>query len=265
MSPEFDPRCGSHPQFFERDAQHEALVDQTRFAGRRSADGFTLTETIIVVFLLGMVAAIAAGSILHSVEKARLARCFAELRGIQAAMWYDSDDGQSFKAPGSSLDTNYPGIETGQYFLLVGDGTAASGNDDGEGSGMSDATAGRRDVKFVVVCRQKFPNLADYVYIEDEGPPRIVTGPHDDPGYGEQPGWEPANGFARTRSGGTTGLTYVAFAGSRTNGALIGTGTSTSAGTRQLPEGRASVDASARSSATSGSGGRSTGSRISGG
>jgi len=60
-------------------------------AGSRASaaeKGFTLTEVTVLVFMLGIVTVIVIQSVLNSIERARLVKCMAELRGIQAAITF---------------------------------------------------------------------------------------------------------------------------------------------------------------------------------
>ncbi len=117
------------------------------FDGTAGAElGFTLSETIVVVFLVGILTAVVVNSVQNSIERARMAGCMKELRGIQAALWYGSDGGNRAIDPKTFWDTQYNGTKPGSYVLLVdaeesNDGIAAKGS------------GGENDSSFVVVGR----------------------------------------------------------------------------------------------------------------
>ena len=184
---------------------HECSISSTG-AGSVSIDdsekGFTLTEVIIVVYIICLLATIGISSFLDGLEKARLARCLIELRGIQTAVWMDSDDGDSFMDPMSFWNNHYHGFKPGPYYyLLDGDANKGHGNDldgvDEENPGRADRD--REDIKFVVLCQHDHRYLCDYVYLVDGEPPVIVNGIDgaEDPRYDRFIKWEfggPGNG-----------------------------------------------------------------------
>jgi prepilin-type N-terminal cleavage/methylation domain-containing protein len=156
--------------------------------------GFSVTELLVAVHILGIVAALAVNAYSNVIERARLARCLDELRGIQAAVWSASDNGGDFPNPAAFWKNHFKGAKPGPYVLLI-DGNPATGGVDLDGDSMEgpDETGGgtgRRSVEFVVVYPERFGDLAEYVYIEDHGPPTIVSGPEDDPGYRRFAVWE---------------------------------------------------------------------------
>ena len=54
-----------------------------------------MTELLAVVFILGLLAAIVGNTAVDYMEKARMVRCMAELRGLQAAVETISDGGKN--------------------------------------------------------------------------------------------------------------------------------------------------------------------------
>ena len=157
--------------------------------------GFTLTEVIIVIYIICLLATIAISSVLDGIEKARLARCLIELRGIQTAVWMDSDDGAEFMDPMSFWSSHYHGSKPGPYYyLLDGDANKGHGNDldgvDEENPGNADRD--REDIQFVVLCQHDHRYLCDYVYLVDGEPPVIVNGfdGAEDPRYDRFIKWE---------------------------------------------------------------------------
>lgn len=157
--------------------------------------GFSLVELVIAVYIIGILAVIITNNLFDSIEKARLARCMTELRGIQAAIYMDSDNGRRFMDPASFWSSHYHGEKPGPYhYLLDGDPNMGHGNDldgvDEENPGASDPQ--KKDIKFVVMCSHDHKWLGHYVYLTDEEPPQVVggLGGADDPGYARFMKWE---------------------------------------------------------------------------
>lgn len=175
---------------------HDFNSDAVSISESRSGqNGFTLTEVIVVVYVVAMLAAIVINTSLDSIEKARLARCMVELRGIQTAVWMDSDDGATFMDPATFWSSHYHGAKPGPYFyLLDGDPNKGHGNDldgvDEENPGASDPQ--KKDIKFAVMCQHDHKWLGDYVFLTDEEPPQIVGGIEgvENPGYERFTKWE---------------------------------------------------------------------------
>jgi prepilin-type N-terminal cleavage/methylation domain-containing protein len=158
--------------------------------------GFTLIELLITVTIISIIALIVINSYLEAIEKAKLARCLVEIRGIQAAVWEASDNGLDFIAAKEFwANSPYPGTKPGPYFyLLDGDANAGHGNDldgvDEENPGESDPD--EIPIVFAIVCDHDHKGLADYVYATDDLPPQIVGGRlgGEDPGYDRFIKWE---------------------------------------------------------------------------
>ena len=180
-------------------------IKQREFSGvedlHRVARGFTLTEVLVVVFLIGLLSAIAINKIVGSLEKVRLARCKLELRGIQEEVWDAYVDNGTFPDPATFWETKWRGRKPGPYFYLVdGDGNKGHGNDldgiDEDNPGASGDKRKGMDIDFVVLCQHDHKYLADYVYIVDNEPPMIAEGDNQ-PGYERFIKWEfggPGNG-----------------------------------------------------------------------
>ncbi len=82
-------------------------------------------------------------------------------------------------------DEAWNGRNPGSYSYLVdGDANKGHGNDlDGfDEDNPGNSVRPQDDIEFVIVCQHNHADLADYVYIEDGGPPTIVL-ESDDPGY----------------------------------------------------------------------------------
>ena len=217
--------------------------------------GFTLSETIIVVFLIGIVAAITITSIRNSIEQARMASCMLELRGIQAALWHDMDGGNKKIDPETFWNTHYRGTRPGPYVLLVDNGQTGGRPGSGEGTGAD----GQGGPAFVVVGRYEHWAPGQYVFIEDDEPPQIVTGPEGDPGYGRQVDWEAGKQWGPGSAGGTASARGVSWAGSQSTGTDSMAASSGGGGGSSRSAG---VPGSSIGSSTSTGAGRNTSSRI---
>jgi len=227
-------------------------VTSTRFpaprerpVGRGWDRGFTLSETIVVVFLVAILTAIVVGSVQHQIERARMANCMVELRGIQAAAWHDIGDGADAIDPDAFWKSHYRGTKPGPYALLVEPGRA------GKESGDSPV--------FVAVGRHDDWAPGTYVFVEDDKPPQIVTGPDGDPGYGGQVDWETGEAWSATSASESGGYESVGWAGSRSTGTESMSSSSGGGGTSN---GWAGGQGSSSSSGTSSGSGQTTTSRI---
>ena len=213
--------------------------------------GFTLSETIIVVFLIAMLTSITATTLQNNIEQAKIAGCMIELRGIQAALYYDIDGSEGAIDPDTFWETHYDGTKPGQYVLLVNGTHGSAGNDGPEG--------GHGTPYFVVVGRQSHWPPGKYVFIEDDMPPQVVTGPDHDPGYGEHIDWEAGREMAAQGAGASGSSSHHSWSSSTSSGAS-GSGGSMGGGGRPSAL-AASLGPSSGSSSSSGSG-RSTNSTI---
>jgi prepilin-type N-terminal cleavage/methylation domain-containing protein len=161
----------------------------------RGQAGFTVSELIVVVYIIGLLATLAINNALDAIEKARLARCLVEVHNIQTAIWNSSDMGVELITPAAFWASHFHGFKPGPYFYLVdGDPNAGHGNDlddiDEQNPGDSADNRVKKDIQFVVVCQHNHKWLADYVYGEDQDPPRISLGGKDDPNYDRFVKWE---------------------------------------------------------------------------
>ena len=178
--------------------------------------GFTLSETIIVVFLIGIVTAIVMTSVQNSIERARMASCMMELRGIQAALWHDMDGGNQAINPMTFWDTHYNGTKPGPFVLMVDPAVSADGREPGS-PGFGAGADWRGDSPFVVVGRYAHWAPGQYVYIEGDQPPQLVTSTDTDPGYGEQIDWVAGRQWGEGASAAASSPN-VAWTGTQSNG-----------------------------------------------
>jgi hypothetical protein len=161
----------------------------------KSQAGFTLSEMIVIVYIIGLLSTMALNNALEAIEKARLARCLVEVHNIQTAIWNSSDIGVSLISAKDFWASHFHGHKPGPYYYLVdGDPNSGHGNDlddiDEQNPGKSDENRTKKDIKFVVVCQHNHKWLADYVYGEDQDPPQIALGGVNDPGYDRFCKWE---------------------------------------------------------------------------
>ena len=180
----------------DQDATHHSTseVEAARRRARLRQAGFTLTEAIVAVYIVGLLSAIVSTGFGDKMEKARLARCMVEMRGIQAAVYAHSPDGITFPDPEDFWPIAYPGGRPGPYFyLLDGDPNSGHGNDldglDEENPGKSWENIDEKDIQFAIICQHDHGSLADYVYLTDVLPPQIAT-QDNDPGYERFIKWE---------------------------------------------------------------------------
>ena len=160
---------------------------------RSRQSGFSLTELLVVVNIIGVLAAITIPSMLDKIHKARLARCMIELRGVQAGLYMVAEPGITFPDAASFWNQVFPAARPGPYYYLsdAEDPDSGYGNDldgfDEQNPGKAPRVA--KDIKFVLICQHNHADLCKYVYIEDEGAPQLAT-EGDDPGYDKYVKWE---------------------------------------------------------------------------
>jgi hypothetical protein len=136
----------------------------------------TLIEVLIMMFILAIMVSLVVGAAMAKIQKAPLARCFAEIRSIQAVIQADSMEG-GLPDPGVFWNAHWRGVKPGPYHYRV------DGGDTGGGQ------AGKH-VRYVLFCQHDHGDLARYVYVEDDGPPTVADAA-DDPHYDR--GLQPAS------------------------------------------------------------------------
>ena len=162
-------------------------AEAARQRARRRQAGFTLTEAIVAVYIVGLLSAIVSTGFVDKREKARLARCMVEMRGIQTAIYTYTQDGMSYPLAEDFWPRAYPAGKPGPYFyLLDGDPNSGHGNDldglDEENPGKSWENIQEKDIQFAILCQHDHGTLGDYVYLTDDGLPQIAT-KDNDPGF----------------------------------------------------------------------------------
>jgi len=156
--------------------------------------GFTLVEILIILVVLATLTAIIVPVYKNHAEKAKLARCMADLRSLQAEVWNWTPDGMILPDAQTFWDEAYGGTKPGPFVYLVdGDPNKGHGNDldgiDEENPGKSWENLEKKDIQFVILCQHDHGDLADYVYVTETGPPKIANSDND-PGYERFIKWE---------------------------------------------------------------------------
>lgn len=128
--------------------------------------GAALIEVLIVILVISVMTSLAVSAGMSKMQKAGLARCFAELRSIQARISADSMEG-GLPDPDTFWKVYWHGAKPGPYFYLVGD------------KAHQGASRSGKDVRFVVLCQHDHGDLALYVYVEDDGPPTVADAAHN--------------------------------------------------------------------------------------
>jgi hypothetical protein len=147
-----------------------------------SEAGLTLVEVVGIVVILMILTTIGVAQFQNQREKAKLVRCMAEIRGIQAAVM-NMGDGRYIPDPEQFWESAWPdGRRHGPYYYIVdGDPNSGHGNDldgvDEENPGASDPD--KKDIKFVIFCDHDHGELAKYVYLTDEEAPTVATDDND--------------------------------------------------------------------------------------
>jgi prepilin-type N-terminal cleavage/methylation domain-containing protein len=174
--------------------RHERHEDAVRLPSEQADQaGFTLVELLAALFIATLLATIGLNEFQNYRERTKLVKCMAEIRGIQAAV-YNMGDGRIIPDPTTFWETAFPdGRKHGPYFYIIdGDPNEGHGNDldgvDETNPGASDPD--EEDIKFVILCDHDHGDLGKYVYLTDEGPPVVVHGDGDDPGYEKFIKWE---------------------------------------------------------------------------
>jgi hypothetical protein len=162
--------------------------------------GMSLCEIVVCLVIIAILAVITLGLVNDKIEKAKLAQCFVNIRSIQSKVWSLSD-GTEWPEPATFWDFAWAGKKPGPYYYFANtsDANRGHGNDwdfcDEENPGKSAQNRECKDIRFVILCQHHHHNLANYVYIEDEGPPTLAGwGRETNPGYDQLIGSRGAKG-----------------------------------------------------------------------
>jgi len=138
---------------------------------------------MVVLTVITVLAAIVASTISDRLQKARLARCFADMRSVQTTLVTAGALTYGLPAPKDFWDQFWGGHKPGPYHYLpdaedpdAGYGNELDGFDEGN-PGKAPRT--QKDIKYVVICQHDHGSLARYIYVVDEGPPTIADDLHD--------------------------------------------------------------------------------------
>ena len=141
--------------------------------------GLTLCELMVCLVLITILTTMVLGILDGRIERARLVQCFVNIRSIQSKVWSMSD-GIQWPDPATFWDYAWAGKKPGPYYYLANssDANRGHGNDmdfcDEENPGRSRERRDCQDIRFVILCQHNHHNLANYVYIKDEGPPTLA-------------------------------------------------------------------------------------------
>lgn len=167
----------------DRSGEEEEIVTRS---GER---GLTLAEMAIALMIISILSVIGLGMFNGRIERAKLARCYVDIRSIQSTLWSMSD-GIIWPERAHFWNYAWAGKKPGPYYYFPNssDPNRGHGNDmdfcDEENPGQSSSNRDCMDITFVVICQHNHRHLANYVYIEDEGPPTLAGWGRDtDPGY----------------------------------------------------------------------------------
>jgi prepilin-type N-terminal cleavage/methylation domain-containing protein len=147
---------------------------------RRRHRGFTLSETLVVAYLISVLSSIALSELSKVMDKARLMRCQTELRGIQLTVMTAWDESRSFPEPETLWSAMWNNDRPAHYYYVVDGETNIDGIDESAGSFSS--VRDPADIDFVIFCDHDHKHLAEYVYVVDESEPKLAT-EDNDPGY----------------------------------------------------------------------------------
>jgi prepilin-type N-terminal cleavage/methylation domain-containing protein len=172
----------------------EGPASSIRLTPSRSRwSGFSLTELIVVVNIVGVLSAVVIPTVMDKLHKTRLASCMVELRGIQSGLYQVAQPGTTFPEVATFWAAAFPAGRSGPFYFLsdAEDPKAGHGNDlDGfEEQNPGNSKRKAKDIKFVLVCQHDHGHLCRYVYIEDDGPPQLATSDND-PKYEKFLAWE---------------------------------------------------------------------------
>jgi prepilin-type N-terminal cleavage/methylation domain-containing protein len=163
-----------------REIEPESVgVDAIETPGDRHGElGFTFSEMLIVVAIVGILSVMVIGELRNAIEKARLAACLANMVTIRESVWENCDGGLDFPDREKLWNQIWRGSGPRGYWYALDndDPNKGHGNDldgfDEQNPGKAPRTD--RNIYFVLACEHDHGDLADYVYLEDDGAPQIA-------------------------------------------------------------------------------------------
>jgi hypothetical protein len=161
-----------------------ATLSRTAQAPKARGDpaGVSLIEVLIMILIISIMSMLVVHAAAAKLQKAQLARCFAELRSIQARIYADFLEG-GLPNPDTFWDVYWHGVKPGPYYYLIDDNDPDSGHggdlDAFDENNPGNAPRRGKDIKFVVLCQHDHGDLARYVYVEDDGPPTVADATND--------------------------------------------------------------------------------------
>ena len=139
----------------------------------------TLLEILIVVVLVSILVISISMTMGNKIHKARLARCFSEMRSIQSTVFLELAEGNHIPLPEELWSHRWHGRKPGPYFYFGDneDPDKGHGNDIDKYDESNPGGAPRKtkDLKFIIFCQHNHGSLARYVYVEDEGKPTLAV------------------------------------------------------------------------------------------
>ena len=168
-----------------------ALVDKAHHSSPctepRSADsGFCLNELLIVIAILGILTVAIVGEVANAIQRAKLSACMANMVVIREEVWANCDGGMDFPEREELWNDVFRGSPPRGYWYALDndDPNKGHGNDLDFYDEQNPGKAPRKDnnIYFVIRCEHDHGRLADYLFLEDDGPPQIAMG-------GKQPRW----------------------------------------------------------------------------
>lgn len=161
------------------------IINDSVDAERRDRElGFTFSELLIAVSIIGILSVMVIGEVFNAIQKARLAACLANMVTIRETVWANCDGGLSFPDSNQLWNGAFGGVGPRGFWYAIDndDPNKGHGNDLDGFDEQNPGKAPRKDrnIYFVIACEHDHGDLADYVYLEDDGSPEIAM-------YGDKP------------------------------------------------------------------------------
>jgi len=167
-----EPTAETHP------LTHDQVGESDRLDHPNHERGFSMSELLIAVSIIGILSVVVLGEIQNAIEKARLSACLANSVTIRETVWANCDGGLAFPEREELWGDLFRGVGPKGYWYALDndDANRGHGNDlDGfDEQNPGNAPRTDRNIYFVLACEHDHGNLADYVYLEDDGSPQIA-------------------------------------------------------------------------------------------